>query len=84
MDSSQTESLTVQITARLTTNGRIRTNSVELDLALWSPLSIFRRAILHHAGIWKLDPPHYGKIDNLRAAIRYSHAQPIDTELLDL
>lgn len=79
MDSSYEEFPTIQITARLTTSGRVRTTSIELDLSHWSAVSIFRKAILHHANIWKLDPPYYGKIDNLRVAISHLSEKSIDS-----
>lgn len=79
MDSSQKHPPIIQITARLTKNGRVSTTSIELNLSLWSPVSIFRKAILHHAVTWKLDPPHYTKIDNLRTALAHLSEKSINS-----
>lgn len=79
MDSSYINSPIIQLTALLTKNGRVSTTSIELDFSRWSPASIFRNAVNHHARMWKLAPPNYSKVDNLRNAISRLSEHSVDS-----
>jgi len=77
MDSIQKLPQLITITTRVTTSGRLSTSSIALDLSRWSPTSLFRKAILHQTGIWRLTPPSSSKVFNLRMAISLLSEQSI-------
>lgn len=84
MDSILKHTKIIQITTRSTLNGRLSTSSIELDLSRWLPTSLFRKAVLHQADIWKFDNPHSQRVFNLRNAINYLSEQSTNTLNQDL
>jgi hypothetical protein len=77
MDSKLEQAQIIKIFARLTTNGRSSTPQIQFDLSCWSSTSLFRKAILRQADIWKLQIPSAANVTRLRCAITYLSDQSI-------
>lgn len=75
---SQNHTSVIKVTVRTSKNGRVGTSSMELNFSRWSPVSLLRKAIYHLERIWKLDPPHYTKLSNLRSAITHLSEKSIN------